>query len=168
MTDRERPQDLRAGMKERKRVLASAPSWRTQTRRRLLALLVVAVVAVMAVWAHVNPSEIGLPLTGLGVVAVLMMAPRVLTRAVAETPRRDLDERDRGLRDAAWRQAYVVTLVVLALFVGYVMVAGGGPDAGDQAMRMGGALVLGCVSAPTLVLAWTLPDDDPADLADQV
>ena len=169
MTDRERHVELRARMDEkREQAMTFAPSWRTRGRRRALVVLVVAVLAAMAVWAHLNPNEMVLALAGIVAVAVLMVVLRVLTRAVAETPRRDLDERDRDLRDAAWRQAYLVTLVVLVLFVGYAMVVGDGPGGGDQAMRVGLALVLGCVSAPTLALAWTLPNDDPEDLADRV
>jgi heme A synthase len=126
-------------------------------------VFVVTVLGVMAVWAHVQPREIALPLVGIVVVAALMVMLRLLTRAVAETPRRDLDERDRDLRDAAWRQAYVLTLVALAVFVTYAMVVGGAPEAGNQAMRMGVVFLLCCVSAPTLALAWTLPNDDPED-----
>jgi hypothetical protein len=98
-------------------------------------------------------------------VLLLMIALRLFTRAVAETPRSQLDERDRELRDAAWRSAYVITLVAIVALVAYVQITADQPDVTARALVVGAALVLGSISAPTLALAWALADDDPADVA---
>jgi transcriptional regulator with XRE-family HTH domain len=76
-----------------------------------------------------------------------------------------LDERDRAPRDAAWRRAYIVTLVALALLYVFVRISEA-PDLVERAQEAGLWLLMAGISAPTLALAWTLEDDDPAGTED--
>lgn len=166
MADRERIEERRAEIDRRtERAFRSMPSWRTRTRRRGLVVLAVAVLACMLAWTQVQPRDLLWPLVGIVVFGGLMVALRVLTRAVAETPRARLDERDRALRDAAWRRAYIVTLVALALLYVFVRISEA-QDLVERAQEAGLWLLMAGISAPTLALAWTLEDDDPADTED--
>jgi hypothetical protein len=161
-----RRQKLRAEMeRHRDRTFRAAPSWRTRARRRsLVAVVLLAVVASM-ISIHLAPRSFLLSVGGLFLVAcVPLVGLRVLTRGVAESPDSQLDERDRTLRDGAVRRSYFLLIAAAALLTGYVAITEHAPDLGSRVMSLLVTIAWSAAMAPTLLLAWTLPDDDPEDL----
>jgi MFS family permease len=82
-------------------------------------------------------------------------------------PDHTLDERQRGVRDAAYRTSFLIISILLLGVALYLMLANGfgwsmlrsGEDA--QAIFWGVLLVI--TTLPTAVIAWTTPDPDEED-----
>lgn len=149
----------------RERAYRSMPSWRTRARRRTLVALVLAIAVAAVVGVHLAPGVIYVPLVGVVAGCVPFLALRLLTRGVAESADGKLDERDRILRDTAMRRSFVVLMYGVGALLAYVVVTQGFPHLAD---RLIGLLITAAWAgsiAPTLALAWSLPDDDPDDLA---
>lgn len=162
---------LRADMLDRKerRLGRSLPGWRNRAHRRPLVVLFLLIVAAMLTGAHLLTTGTGLALDwGVGVLVSLVpwVLLRILTRGVAETAPAQLDERDRGLRNRVLYRAYVTAIVAMGLAVGYLTVNRHLPDLADHACLFLLVLLWASSAAPTMFLAWTLPDDDPEDLAE--
>ncbi|MFC4945710.1 hypothetical protein [Pseudonocardia sp. GCM10023141] len=162
----QRRQALRSEMERtRAKAFRAAPTWRTRIRRRLLAGVVLAIIVASVVLLHLLPGAF-LPIALLFVVGcVALVGLRLLTRGVAEGLDAQLDERDRALRDRAVRTSHLLTIGGVAALTLYVAITQGRPDLAERTMSMLVTLAWSAVFAPTLVLAWTLPDDDPEDLA---
>jgi drug/metabolite transporter (DMT)-like permease len=164
-TNDERRQELRAEMERRRdRAFRAAPSWRTRARRRAIVALSVMLVAGAATAVHVelrNPALLVGALLGYFALAIVL---RLLTRGIADSPDHQLDERDRAMRDHVWRRAYWAVGIALAALVLYATVTQDAPGFGPRMVGMLMVLAWVTVFAPTFVLAWVLPDDDPEDL----
>lgn len=86
------------------------------------------------------------------------------TRSIADRSDRQLDERERMVRDRAYRLAYQVVATVLLLLIFYAMVA---IDGGDlwfpRTLNQFSAIFWGAMllttSLPTAMIAWTEPDE---------
>ncbi|MGW0517067.1 hypothetical protein [Crossiella sp. NPDC003009] len=147
------------------------PRWRTQSRRRLLvALWLVFPVALIAILLTI-PRETGLflPLwlTVYGGWLAVWRVLRVLTSAITETMSTTLDERQRQLRDQAVLAGYSLGLLTLLPLIAYLLIRNGDPDLGRTAGVLLAVDLALLAAAPTVLLAWALPDDDPEDFQDQ-
>lgn len=158
--------EQRAEMERRReQAFRSMPSWRTRLRRRLLVGAVGVVVAAAVSGIHVVPANTLVPLAGMFVGSLVLIALRILTRGVAESVDSQLDERDRRLRDTAVRRAFLLVIGVVAVLACYVAATQGLPGLADRMLGLLITLLWVGGLAPTMVLAWILPDDDPEDLA---
>lgn len=159
-------QDRRIEMERRReQAFRSMPSWRTRVRRRLVvgAVGVVAVAAVTGI--HLAPAATLVPPAGMFVGSLVLIVLRLLTRGVAESVDSRLDEHDQRLRDTAIRRSFFLVLGAVAVLVCYVTATQRLPGLADRTLGLLITLLWVGGFAPTMVLAWILPDDDPEDLA---
>jgi hypothetical protein len=163
-------QQLREEARQRADRLMSRtwPTWRNRAHRRPLVvaftLLVLALIGGTLFLEHSTWMWLAW-LVGMLVSAPAWAVLRVLTRGVAEKPASALDERDQVLRDRTVYWAYQVTLGSIALVALYLLTHFHQPVPSDRAGLLLLVLMYAGKAAPTMLLAWVLPDDDPADWA---
>lgn len=163
MNNAERRHELRAEMEVRRdRAFRAAPAWRTRPRRRGLVVLLALVLAAAAT----APGDVVVVVVGLVATCAVGVVLRVLTRGVAESTDAQLDERDRALRDRAIRWSYVIAMCGVAVVTLYVSIAAQQPGLTERVIKVLAVLFVGMIVAPTAVLAWMLPSDDPEDVDD--
>jgi hypothetical protein len=143
------------------------PSWRTRRRRRPLVVALALVVLFLAVDGMVDatPAFWLWPVGYLAWLAVWLVL-RVLTAAVADSADATLDERERAIRDRLGFRAFTVLIMVNTGVAGVLVTGVTMPHLGLHAGLLLLSVTLGVAAAPTAALAWTMPDDDPEDLAD--
>ena len=145
------------------------PSWRTRRRRRPLVVALALTVLFLAVDGMVDATAAFWlwPVGYLAWLAVWLVL-RVLTAAVADSADATLDERERAIRDRLGYRAFTVLILVNAAVAAFLLTVSGArlPHLGLHAALLLLALTLGVAAGPTAALAWTMPDDDPEDLAD--
>lgn len=156
------------------RTATRLPGWRTRVRRHLvvratvvglLLMLVGAVVSFVGVhrapWLFLA-TWVGGTLLALGGWFVL----RVLTSNVAELPVGMLDEREADQRNAARTVGFGVTLWTALVPLALLLVGTSADEPSTlgfpAALLLTLAILLGGLT-PTLLLAWSAPDPDPAD-----
>ncbi|MCO1575952.1 hypothetical protein M8C13_09305 [Crossiella sp. SN42] len=147
------------------------PDWRTRRHRRRLAVLwtlfPLALIAILLVDLRGTgwflPLWLGVYLGWLSVWGLL----RVLTAALTETMSAALDERQRQLRDRAIFLGYHVGLLTLLPVLAYLLLNMRSPAVGATGAVLLAVAFVVIASAPTVLLAWTLPDDDPEDFQGQ-
>lgn len=146
-------------------------SWRTRRHRRAAVVVAIAGNVAMIVGAAVfSPSLIWtffwLWFGGFVVWIAAWMVLRVLVGKLVTAFSPLLDERERELRHRVTYLGFQVFGILIVFAIGYALLVDGSPEAGSQAGLMLAALsMLGSLS-PTLILGWTLPDDDPDDLTE--
>ncbi len=148
---------------------------RTRRARRVLAAVTATICLAMMVAAVLVGSDQGIRYVGVGVVGMValgwvgLLMGRSL-RYVATAPSRLLDEQFRARRNAAhavaWRILVAcIAVVVLGLFLAVT-------DEPDEALTLsyaqiylgGAGLLFTALFLPSIVLAWTLPEEsDPDD-----
>ncbi|MCP2169198.1 hypothetical protein LX83_006082 [Goodfellowiella coeruleoviolacea] len=149
------------------------PSWRNQRRRRLLVRAWAACVLIALAFVYVGLSSVVAVFAWLAVELVVLFlysALKVLTRQVTDVPRRLADERELALRNRYAYTGYLtgswcLVVMMAALLPGVASDGAHGLDA-NQLYCLALGLLLLTTGVPTAQLAWTMPDDDPEDLAD--
>lgn len=145
------------------------PRWRTRWHRRRLTLLLLLGILLM-----ITAAAIMLPDTPLVAFAVLWFGGfvlvmtalgvlRILTGKMTSAFSALLDEREREWRHRATHIGFQALSCLMGAAVFYILIIQDQPDAAIRGAMMTGALLGLGASVPTVVLGWTLPDDDPAD-----
>ena len=143
----------------------------TRHRRRTLADIVVVGHLLMIAGAVLfkQPTLVlSVWLTGSGLIVGVggAVVLRKLTGRVT-TASSELDERETELRNRAHHTGFQLLSSLVLIDLLYGLYAAAQPDSGSLAAAMTAALFLLGTSTPALVLAWTLPDDDPEDFAEE-
>ena len=159
---------------ERERARAKwLPHWRTRRHRRALALVTVAGNLILIVGALIDADRFlwlwaALQLSGLLLWCTGLLLLRILTGKISSGfPSTLLDEREREWRH---RVTYIGFKVFAYLMLGalfYTAAIARQPNAGHRAVYMISALLLVGLSTPSIVVGWTLPDDDPQDFTEE-
>jgi len=151
----------------------TVPRWRTRRHRRALVLtLAVAtlplivgalVIGSLSVWTF-------LWLWGGGFVTYLsaFIALRVLTGKIVIGFSSQLDERERDLRNRATFRGFQINVVLLVLSTICMRFMANGPAGEEGAYSLLSIVIILSCSTPTIILGWTLPDDDPEDIVDVI
>jgi len=148
------------------------PRWnwtRARTTRRLLVVGFLASLGVYAASLSVFADELaatGYPSTigvlPLAVVWFFAVGLWQATRGVLVLRDRNLDERQRQVRDRAFRRAYWLTLAIVAVIALAVQAAPITPH-GDQWDAITLPTFLLVLLLPTMTVAWTEPDEPAAE-----
>ncbi len=144
------------------------PTWRTRARRRQLTKVVaVADVAfiVAAATFKLSPEWVFFVLWMGGAIVggVGFFLLRILTGRMSGSFSRLLDEREREWRHRITFIGYqaLVYLMIIAMF--YSIALANQPDGSWRGVIMMSALLVTGSTVPSMVLGWSLPDDDPED-----
>jgi hypothetical protein len=160
----------KAEEQEAKRAL-KLPTWRTQQRRRqlvrvtfagdLVLIGAAATISFVPLWLFPVLWVVGFVIIGAGFVP-----QRIVTGKMSDSFSRVLDEREREWRHRTTFLAYqvMVYLMLIALFYGLAMMRQ--PDGAVRGVTMLAALLVTGSTLPSMILGWTLPDDDPEDFLD--
>lgn len=147
-------------------------AWHTRRHRRGLAPVLLLGVAVMTIGAVCLGNKNPWIFLGLWVGGFLIgTTARVLLHTLTGTMNIGisalLDEREREWRHRVTYIGFQVLCCLMLIPMLYTMAISNQPDAAMRgAMMMAATLVLGS-TVPTIVLAWSLPDADREDLADE-
>ena len=144
------------------------PTWRTQKRRRLLVkITIVGFLLLIAGAAIVSQERIwiftGLWPAGFLIGGTAFMMLRTLVGGMSTAFSSNLDEREREWRNRVSYAGFQIftTLMILALiYLAFGSKLGLPTDNGVIVLA---TLITIGTATPTLVLGWTLPDDDPDD-----
>ena len=153
--------------KEQKRA-KQLPGWRTRRHRRALAALLLlgdlTLVAGAAVY-KVTPAGLfaTLWLSGLVVGGVAFVFLRILTGRMCGGFSRLLDEREREWRHRVTYTGYQILSYLMVVALLYSLVIANFADGGSRGAMMLSALLVTGTTVPSLLLGWSLPDDDPED-----
>ncbi|MFJ8915376.1 hypothetical protein [Amycolatopsis sp. NPDC102389] len=152
---------------ERKRALR-LPSWRTRKRRRALSVLVVAgdliLIAGAAMFQSKPPAVFVVCWFGGAVIAGgAQYLLRILTGKMSGGFSLRLDEREREWRHRVTYVSYQILVVLMLVAVLYGLIISGTEDGGARGAMMGCALLVTGTTLSTVILGWSLPDDDPED-----
>ena len=144
------------------------PSWRTRRHRRRLVLVVAAAdagfVVAAALFKMAPPLVFALLWLGafaVGGVAYVLL--RILTGRMSSGFSRLLDEREREWRHRITFIGYQVLVALMIVTLLYGMVIANRPEGGWRTLMMLAALLVTGSTVPSIVLGWSLPDDDPDD-----
>ena len=144
------------------------PTWRTRARRRQLTCVVAVVditFIVAAATFKISPESVfftlwlGACLVG-GVGFILL---RILTGRMSGSFSRLLDEREREWRHRITFIGYQTLVYLMIVAMLYGMAVANQPEGGWRGVTMMSALLVTGSTVPTMVLGWSLPDDDPED-----
>ncbi|MEU5265347.1 hypothetical protein [Amycolatopsis sp. NPDC021455] len=144
------------------------PGWRTRKRRRTLTLVVAAgdagLIVAAAVFKTTPPWVFFVLWLGAFVVGgagfVLL---RILTGRISGGFSRLLDEREREWRHRITFIGYEVLVYLMIVAMFYAMAVADLPEGGWRGAMMLSALLVTGATIPSIVLGWSLPDDDPED-----
>jgi hypothetical protein len=144
------------------------PGWRNRRRRRTLTLvlgagdlLLIAGAAnftVKADWVFGSLWFGGLVAGGTAFVLL-----RILTGRMSSGFSRLLDEREREWRHRVTYIGYQILSYLMVTGLIYSLVVADTEDGGVRGAMMLSALLVTGTTIPSIVLGWTLPDDDPED-----
>jgi hypothetical protein len=144
------------------------PGWRTRSRRRTLALGMIGgnlLLLIAAAIARLETIWVFLVLwcAGFLVWFTFWSLLRVVSGKMNSAFLSLLDEREQQWRHRVTYIGFqaVVYLVLVAML--YTLAISRQPDGAFRGAVMLAALLVLGTSAPTVVLGWTLPDDDPED-----
>ncbi|MGB7364962.1 MAG: hypothetical protein WA931_18205 [Rhodococcus sp. (in: high G+C Gram-positive bacteria)] len=170
--DRYQTYRIRRYLKHQAQYADSLPSWRSQSRRRtLVVVLTVSLVylAAASVFTIVGPDWA--PITWVPGALVMIGTWSMIQRVVGrknDAPADALDEWDLERRNNARSIGFTVTQA-LVMTAAFVLVFGANFIDADQLSLGGGYLVIVALIAgictPGIILAWTSPDPDPEDIA---
>ncbi|APU17643.1 MULTISPECIES: hypothetical protein [Actinoalloteichus] len=173
-TLRQRYREIRVGAHQRRleRLDRTLPAWRDRAHRRPLVVTcgATAVAGVLVtVTSGGEPSWRQLLWLGLVVLWIAQwILLRVVTRGISESSTLVLDERESALRDRATRYGFITAMTLNGAVCGALGSLGAQQVTAAHLAVVIASVTLFCGTVPVGVLAWTLPDDDPADLLDEV
>jgi hypothetical protein len=154
-----------ADERERRRA-RRLPSWRTQRHRRALTILMLAVDLLLIAGAT-EPALTRFGQPAFACVAILALVPayflRVLTGKMSSAFSSLLDEREREWRNRATYFGFHAMSWLMVIAMIYLLSISGHDHAGEHGWEMITALLVTGCTTPTMLLGWTLPDDDPQD-----
>ena len=140
---------------------------RQQGTRRLLVGVTAAVLLAMALLGFVTQPKLQsyLEFALLATVLLLYFALRKSVRKISDAPDELLDERQLAARDAAHTVAYRILAIVA---VGAIVLHAVFPHSTEAGEALFGArthlllaVIMGAAALPAMVLAWTLPSEQP-------
>jgi hypothetical protein len=144
------------------------PGWRDRRHRRALAVVLVAGDLVLIVsatmftvvndWVYFS-SWAGSILLGGTAFALL----RILTGRMSGGFSRLLDEREREWRHRVTYIGYQTLAFLMVAALIYSLLIAHAEEGGVRSAMMLSALLVTGTTIPTIVLGWSLPDDDPED-----
>ncbi|MGC7097958.1 hypothetical protein ACPZ19_25090 [Amycolatopsis lurida] len=151
--------------RERARLL---PKWRTrQHRRRFTLVLLLGNLVIIGAAAIVHRENwwlfAGLWFGGFAVWMTGFVLLRILTGRMSTAFSALLDERERDWRHRVNYVGYQAMFFVIVVAFAYLMVINDTENAAYRGAMMLAALMILGSSVPTVVLGWSLPDDDPED-----
>ncbi|SEP28564.1 hypothetical protein [Amycolatopsis saalfeldensis] len=145
--------------------------WRTRQRRRQLVGVTVAgnliligaaaAITFVPIWLFPVLWGVGFLITGAGFVP-----QRIVTGKMSDSFSRLLDEREREWRHRTTFLAYQVMIYLMLIALFYALAMMRQPDGAVRGATMLAALLVTGSTLPSLILGWTLPDDDPEDFLD--
>ncbi|OXM65469.1 hypothetical protein [Amycolatopsis vastitatis] len=144
------------------------PGWRTRRHRRALAAILALADLGLAAGASVFGTGddrlfgalwVGSTLVG-GVAFVLL---RILTGRMSGGFSRLLDEREREWRHRVTYVAFQILSYLMIVAMIYGVVVAHTEDGGFRGAVMLSALLVTGTTIPSIILGWSLPDDDPED-----
>jgi hypothetical protein len=144
------------------------PGWRDRKHRRALTAVLSAADLVL-VGAAAGYTKIGdglfFGLWGVGIVAggAAFFLLRILTGRMCGGFSRLLDEREREWRHRVTYIGYQVLSYLMVAALSYLVIISHTEDGGFRGALMLSALLVTGTTIPTVVLGWSLPDDDPED-----
>jgi hypothetical protein len=144
------------------------PGWRDRKHRRALAaVLAVAdlvLVGSAALFTQVPPGlYLGLWGGGLLTGGTAFFLLRILTGRMCNGFSRLLDEREREWRHRVTYFGYQVLSYLMVGALIYLLFVAHTEDGGLRGAMMLSALLVTGATVPSLLLGWSLPDDDPED-----
>ena len=144
------------------------PTWRTRARRRQLTTVVAAADVALIVAAatfKISPEWVFFTLwLGACVVGGAgFILLRILTGRMNSSFSRLLDEREREWRHRVTFIGYQVLVYLMIVAMFYTMAIANQPESGWRGVTMMAALLVTGSTVPSMVLGWSLPDDDPED-----
>ncbi|ASO22807.1 hypothetical protein FHR81_005128 [Actinoalloteichus hoggarensis] len=171
---RRRYHEIRVAAHRRRleRLGRTLPGWRDRAHRRPLAVACGATALAGAVVAVASGGEPGshqllwLALVLLWVVQWIVL--RVVTSGISESSSLVLDEREKALRDRTTRYGFITAMTLNGAICGALGSLDGREVTAAHLAAVIASVTLLSSTVPVGVLAWTLPDDDPADLLDEV
>jgi hypothetical protein len=157
----------RAEEQEAKRAV-KLRAWRTRRRRhQLVGLTATGNLILIVAAATVTLGPIWLFMAGWGVGFAICLAgfipQRIVTGKMSDSFSRLLDEREREWRHRTTFLAYHVMIYLMAIVLVYEMAINRQPDGAIRGATMLAALMVTGGTLPSMILGWTLPDDDPED-----
>ena len=159
---------------EREAALArTMPGWRTRRHRRaLIGVLAAASLPLIAGSLMLGSVSIWtfLWLWAVGFVVYLTAFTmlRILTGKVVIGFTSQLDERERELRHHATYRGFQVNIALLVGVLILTRIVANGPGGEQSAYTLMSVVLMLSCSTPTIFLGWTLPDDDPDDIAEEL
>ncbi|ANN14989.1 hypothetical protein SD37_04495 [Amycolatopsis orientalis] len=155
---------------ERKRA-RRLPTWRTRRRRRTLSVFVLLgdlILIAGAALFHRQP-ETYFVVAWFGGAAIAGLAQyllRILTGKMSGGFSIRLDEREREWRHRVTFASYQILVGLMFVSVVYGLIISGTEDGGARGAMMGCALLVTGTTFSSVILGWTLPDDDPEDFTE--
>lgn len=148
------------------------PTWRTRQRRRTLTVITLLGSAAMIAGAVIIRADsrwgfLAVWGSGFAVGGLAWMLLRVLTGRMTSTLSVLLDEREREWRHRVTYVGFQVSICLMLITMFYTILISNGPDSTLRAAMMMNAMACLAATVPTLVVAWTLPDDDPDDFDEE-
>ncbi|WP_410564376.1 hypothetical protein [Amycolatopsis sp. cmx-4-61] len=158
--------------KERRRA-QQLPGWRNRRHRRPLAVVLVAGDLVLVAGAAnfaVGDAWV-FPVLWLGGIVVggsAFVLLRTLTGLMCGGFSRLLDEREREWRHRVTYTAYQILSYLMIIAVLYCLLIAQAQDGGARGAMMLAALLVTGTTVPSVLLGWSLPDDDPEDFEEAI
>ncbi|WP_328604608.1 hypothetical protein OG943_31805 [Amycolatopsis sp. NBC_00345] len=143
-------------------------AWRTRRRRRQLVGLTAAgdlILIVAAALLELVPNWLFIVLwvAGFVVAGTGFIPQRIVTGKMSDSFSRRLDEREREWRHRTAFLAYQVMIYLMLIAMVYELAINRRPDGAIRGVTMLAALIVTGSTLPSMILGWTLPDDDPED-----
>ncbi|AOS65795.1 hypothetical protein [Actinoalloteichus hymeniacidonis] len=154
------------------RLHRALPHWRDRRHRRpLVVTCAITVLVSTAMAIAVGPAPSAAYLIWLAITLVWVwqwIVLRLITSGISESSTLVLDERETALRDRATRYGFLAAMMLNGALTGALGARGFEPVGAVQLSLIIASATLICGTVPVGFLAWTLPDDDPEDLLDDV
>ncbi|MFZ2527946.1 MAG: hypothetical protein WAX14_09875 [Rhodococcus sp. (in: high G+C Gram-positive bacteria)] len=146
-------------------------SWRTQSRRRLLTVILAVLFAAMFVTSIVTYFTLVAALAWLPLTLAFLVtwtSLQIVSSRLSDAPRHALDEREIAERNSA-RSIGLSVAQALVLIPILALIFGSTIDSIDHqslcyaagCFALASILLAGCL--PAMILGWIRPDDDPED-----
>lgn len=148
------------------------PAWRTRRRRQLLGgvlLLGNAILIATALLVRLEHPWLlaGLWASGFVVGSLGWAMLRIVSGKMSSGFSSMLDEREREWRHRVNHTGFQVLAALMLLALVYLLAIANTADAAWRGALMLSALLCLGSCVPTLLLGWSLPDDDPEDFVDE-